>query len=167
MSITPGLKKAATLCILKHKDNFLLLKRNKEPHKGKYTPVGGKLEPHETPLEAAIRETKEETGIELADMDFFGILTETSPVKYNWICYTYAAEIEWTPPPYCDEGELEWVSFDKVLDLSTPKTDWFIYDYIMKGQKFILEAVYNSDLRMLRMEEKLEGKMIFEDLANG
>ena len=41
----------------------MLLKRFKTPNKGLYTPVGGKLEPHESPLNAAIRETFEETGI--------------------------------------------------------------------------------------------------------
>jgi 8-oxo-dGTP diphosphatase len=40
-----GLKRVATLCILRNKDKFLLLKRLKEPNKDMYVPVGGKLDP--------------------------------------------------------------------------------------------------------------------------
>ena len=35
------------MCILQQGDQFLLLKRGKEPNKGMYVPVGGKLEPFE------------------------------------------------------------------------------------------------------------------------
>ncbi len=49
-----GLKRTATLCILRNDNNCLLLKRLREP------PVGGKLDPFESPLNAAIRETFEE-----------------------------------------------------------------------------------------------------------
>ena len=38
-----GNKKVATLCVLKNKNRFLLLKRYNEPNKDKYVPVGGKL----------------------------------------------------------------------------------------------------------------------------
>ncbi|MEO0896929.1 MAG: NUDIX domain-containing protein [Bacteroidota bacterium] len=160
MKVAFGLKKAATLCILKHKDEFLLLKRAKEPHQGKYTPLGGKLEAHESPLEAAIRETKEESGIDLPHMDFWGVMTETSPVKYNWICYVYSAEIDKIPPPPCPEGILEWVHTDQLLDISTPKTDWFIYQYILNEQKFILDVQYDESLHILSMKEELSGQLL-------
>lgn len=44
-----GLKKAATLCVLRHQNQLLLLKRWKEPNKDLFTPVGGKLDPFEGP----------------------------------------------------------------------------------------------------------------------
>jgi dATP pyrophosphohydrolase len=60
-----GHKKVAVFCILQCEDQFLLLERKKEPNQGKLVPVGGKLDPYETPLSAVIRETKEETGIDI------------------------------------------------------------------------------------------------------
>ena len=89
-----GLKKVASMVILKNRDRYLLLKRAKEPNKGKYLPVGGKLDPYETPLNCAIRETFEETGIRIENPKFCGTLIESSPTDYNWICYIYLAEIE-------------------------------------------------------------------------
>ena len=47
----------------KEKDKLLMCKREKEPYKGKYNLVGGKVEPNENELSAAYRELEEETGI--------------------------------------------------------------------------------------------------------
>lgn len=47
----------------KEENKILMCKREKEPYKGKFNLVGGKLEKNETEMEAAYRELKEETGI--------------------------------------------------------------------------------------------------------
>ena len=72
-----GNKKVATLCVLKNKNRFLLLKRYNEPNKDKYVPVGGKLKYYESPKDGVIRETLEETGIIVKEPKFCGILTES------------------------------------------------------------------------------------------
>lgn len=145
------------MVVLRHKDQFLLLRRAKEPNKGKYVPVGGKLEPYERPLTAAIRETFEETGIEIENPKYCGVLVESSPTKYNWQCNIYLADIPFQAPPPCDEGVLEWIPFNAVLEVPTPPTDWQIYQYIMQGKPFALDAVYDEDLNMLEMREEIEG----------
>ena len=89
-----GNKKVATLCVLKNKNRFLLLKRYNEPNKDKYVPVGGKLKYNESPKDGVIRETLEETGIIVKKPKFCGILTESSPTNYNWISYIFSNEIE-------------------------------------------------------------------------
>ncbi len=158
--IPEGLKRAATLCILKNKDSFLLLKRLKEPNKDSFTPVGGKLDPFESPLKAAIRETFEETGIKVETMKYCGILTESSPTKYNWINFVYIAEIDFIEPPFCNEGTLMWIPFDELLNVPTPKTDWFIYKYILDGKPFSLNAEYDENLNLLSMIEEIENTKI-------
>ena len=47
----------------KEENKILMCKREKEPYKGKYNLVGGKLEENEDSLEGAYRELEEETGI--------------------------------------------------------------------------------------------------------
>lgn len=155
-----GLKKVAVICILKNDDKFLLLKRLKEPNKDLFTPLGGKIDPFETPLAAAIRETWEESGIRVEKMDFCGILTETSPTKYNWTSYVYISEIEFQEAPECNEGTLHWINANEILNIPTPKTDWHIYEYAVKNQKFIFDAVYDTDLNLLEMNELIENKKI-------
>lgn len=165
MSTVLGQKKIAVMVILRHGDSFLLLLRSREPNRGMYAPVGGKLEPHETPRQAALRETFEETGLRLAALRCCGVLSETSPVAYNWLCYIYVAEIERLPPPPCDEGTLEWIDFQDILRVPTPPTDWQIYRYVLAGKSFAFDAIFDENLRMTRFEEELEG--IVFDPADG
>ena len=47
----------------KAKDSVLFCKRQKDPYKGLFNFVGGKVEPGEDPDKAAYRELQEETGI--------------------------------------------------------------------------------------------------------
>lgn len=159
--VNPGIKKVATICVLKNGDHFLLLKRAKEPNIGLYTPLGGKLDPFETPLNAAIRETWEESGIKVNNMEFRGILTETSPVDYNWISYVYLAEIEKQVTTESEEGTLEWMHIDELLKIPTPKTDLYIYKCLIDSEKFIFNAEYNEDLELqLMINELTEEKLI-------
>ena len=53
----------------KEKDKLLMCKREKEPYKGKYNLVGGKVEPNENEITAAYRELEEETGITKDDIN--------------------------------------------------------------------------------------------------
>lgn len=163
MEVQAGIKRTAAMVILQHGTSFLLLKRNKAPNIGRYVPVGGKIEPYERPFEAALRETQEETGLQLQpeQLQYAGLLAESSPTDYNWIALIYRATIDRLPPPPCDEGTLEWVDLERISKLPTPPTDWAIYQYIMNGQNFALDAQYNGQLQLLEMREEISGKLVF------
>jgi 8-oxo-dGTP diphosphatase len=155
-----GLKKVATLCVLRCENQFLLLKRFKEPNKDQFTPVGGKIEPFESPRQGVIRETWEETGIALSEIHFAGILTETSPTKYNWISYVYVADIPYQNPPFCPEGILEWIFFPNLSSIPTPPTDFFLYEYIAKSIPFAFSGIYNENLELTSLVEEISGKQL-------
>ena len=53
----------------KNEDKILMCKREKEPYKGKFNLVGGKVEQGEKELDAAYRELQEETGITKEDIN--------------------------------------------------------------------------------------------------
>ncbi len=160
MSFPPGLKRTAAMVVLRHQDQFLLLRRNKEPNRDRYVPVGGKLDPYEDPYSAALREAREETGLTIEKLRYCGTLVETSPVEYNWWCHIYLADIPFEEAPYCNEGTLEWIPYARVLDLPTPPTDWHIYEYLLRGQPFAFNAIYNERLELLSMVEEIEGKRV-------
>jgi len=161
MSVPIGLKKAAVLCILRSEAGFLLLRRNKEPNLGKYVPIGGHLEPFETPRAAALREIKEEAGVSVKEIHLRGIMTETSPTNYNWIIYIYTADVAATPPIDCLEGTLEWVTQERLEAIPTPTTDLFIYDYLSRAEFFVLDAVYDENVRLVRLVDELSGRVLF------
>jgi len=161
MSLPTGLKKAVVTCVLRSEAGFLLLRRSKEPHLGKYVPIGGHLEPYETPRAAAIREVKEETGISIEEIRLRGILTETSPTDYNWIVYIYTADIAATPPVECVEGTLEWVAPERLDTIPIPTTDGFIYDYLSRSEVFVFDAVYDENVELITLVDELSGRVLF------
>lgn len=55
-------------------DKILMCKRTKEPYKGKYNLVGGKVEENEKELQAAYRELQEETGITNKDITLTSLM---------------------------------------------------------------------------------------------
>ncbi|WP_167959134.1 NUDIX hydrolase [Anaerosporobacter faecicola] len=66
------------------KDHLLFCKRRKEPYKGLYNFVGGKIEPGEEGMDAAYRELYEETGIQKEHIDLYHMMDFT---YYNQDCY--------------------------------------------------------------------------------
>ena len=161
MYVSEGHKQPAVLVILKSDDQFMLLKRKKPPNKDKYTPVGGKLDPFESPVKTAVRETYEETGIKVDNLKYCGVMVESSPTKYNWICFVYLSEIEYVDPPECNEGTLEWVPFSNLSDIPTPETDRFIYQNVAESKTFMLNVEYDEDLKIIKMTEEIENIELF------
>jgi len=161
MKTSKGIKKIATLCVLKNKKKFLLLKRFNHPNKGKYVPVGGRIQAFESPYDCIIRETFEETGIKINNPKFYGLITETSPTHYNWISYVYSKKIDLINEPKSDEGELKWIDYKKISKLPTPKTDDIIYKYILQKKKFIISVEYNDKIEIISMKEEIENRNLF------
>lgn len=89
----------------------------------------GVMEQGEEPLEAAIRELGEETGIDAVSFDWGERFLETGPYSRGktaryYIARTSQADVVMQPSP--DTGEPEhhewrWVSFDEAYDLSAPR----------------------------------------------
>ena len=119
---------------------------------------GGKLKDHETPKKAAKREIFEETGLKFNKLDFCGLLTETSPTNYNWISYIYLVETDIVDIPKSNEGKLEWIAFQEIINIPTPKTDDIIYKYIIDKKKFIISIEYNNKIQIISMKEEIENK---------
>ena len=58
----------------KEKENILMCKRTKEPYKGKFNLVGGKIEENENHIDAAYRELEEETNITKHDITLIKLM---------------------------------------------------------------------------------------------
>ncbi|MEO1201928.1 MAG: NUDIX domain-containing protein [Pseudomonadota bacterium] len=89
----------------------------------------GLLEEGETPVDTAVRELEEETGIASPDFDWGERYVETGPYSRGktaryYLASTDVADVVIGPSP--DTGEPEhhewrWVSFDEAYDLSSPR----------------------------------------------
>jgi 8-oxo-dGTP diphosphatase len=100
-----------TLCFLKKENKVLMLLRAKEPNKGKWNGVGGKIEKCETPDESCKREVLEETGLVLMKQIFKGIIAlNGNECIYVFVSNDFAGNI--MPS---EEGSLEWKNLDWIL----------------------------------------------------
>jgi 8-oxo-dGTP diphosphatase len=92
-------------------DKTLFCKRHKEPYKGLYNLVGGKIEPNENSLTAAYRELCEETGIKNIDlvhiMDFTYFQNDACRVEVFF--GKLAADVKVSG----DEKELVWLDVNE------------------------------------------------------
>jgi len=109
-----------TLCYIEKDDCYLMLHRVKKAvdiNKDKWIGIGGHLEEGESPEECLVRETREETGLELTDYSLRGVITfvtDSYPTEYMFL-YT-AAGFSGTLLS-CDERDLEWVPIKDVEKL--------------------------------------------------
>lgn len=83
--------------LIRKGDEYLLIKRASEPDKGLWSVPGGMVEVGEKAEEAAIREAKEETGLEIELVKDLGVVDkivrdEVGKVKYHFIIIDYLAE---------------------------------------------------------------------------
>lgn len=82
------MKKFNVIIVYNNQGNKVLMcKRTKEPYKGKFNLVGGKLEENETQLEGAYRELVEETGITKQD------ITLTHLMNFEYIANNMELEV--------------------------------------------------------------------------
>ena len=147
----------ATLVYAIDGDEVLLHRRVKDPNKGLWVAPGGKLEPEESPVECAIREMREESGLELRDVMLRGIMTEVSPrPDYQWITFIFAAT-HWSGEltPAAGVGEFRWVSTREVFELEIPPTDRIFFARVIRlaDPPFLLKFTYDAELRITRMDE--------------
>lgn len=115
MSIQPGF----TLCFLLHGQDVLMLHRKFPPNQGLWNGVGGHILAGETPKRAVIREVFEETGYEIAEPNFSGLLTwDGFEIPPGGIAI-FTAEVPHRSFINNHEGELAWK--DRAFACSSPE----------------------------------------------
>lgn len=142
--------KLTTLCYIEQEDKYLMLYRNKKENDqsmGKWLGVGGKLEPGESPDDCAVREVFEETGLRLTEYRCRGFITFVSDIWDNEIMFLYTADgYQGEIKDKCNEGRLEWIPKDKIMELNMWEGDRIFLKELIEGKDFInLKLVYEGD----------------------
>ena len=103
-----------TLLFLRDGDQVLLIRKKRGHGAGKINGPGGKIDPGETPLQAALRETEEETGIRVQHAELMAEFRFLDLVSLQWYGYVFVAdqwqgtmrETEEADPFWCPIAEL-------------------------------------------------------------
>jgi len=102
-----------------HAGNLLLIRRGRGPAAGEWSVPGGRVERGETLHEAVVRETYEETGLEVVVDRFLGWV-ERIDEPYHYVILDFEATVldpHRTPIAGDDAAEARWVPFGDVSDL--------------------------------------------------
>ncbi len=159
--------KNTSLCYMEKDGKYLMLHRTKkenDENRDKWIGIGGKFEDGESPDECARREILEETGLDVKDLRFRGIITFVSDA---WGCeymHLFSAkrfnissgdtvlseksdlDDVTNAMRDCDEGILEWVEKDKISALPIWEGDKIFLDLLdRRSDVFLLKLRYEGD----------------------
>lgn len=138
-----------TLCYIESGGKYLMLHRVKKKNDlnaGKWIGVGGKFEYGESPEECMRREVREETGLKVEKYDYRGIVTFVSDIAE--VEYMHLFTIQETSGELitCDEGNLEWVPKERMIELPHWEGDTIFLGLIAGNFPFFsLKLVYQGD----------------------
>ena len=137
--------------------HVLLMRRNKEPNLGLWVAPGGKLEKDEAPYECAIRELREETGLQAHELVLRGIVScvaaqiEQPCMQFLFTITDFSGELE----PDEQEGSLAWWPAVDALRLPMPPANAAFLPRVLdpNGSFYQAKHVYDADWRLIQIVE--------------
>ena len=106
--------------IITEKGKIILVKRDIDPFKGEWCIPGGHVQYEETVEEAAIRESKEETGLEIELDEILGVYSKPGrDPRGNVVTITFKAHsVGGNLKASTDAAEAKWFDLDNLPDLA-------------------------------------------------
>jgi len=150
------------LLVLRQRGHLVLIRRMKEPYKGLLALPGGKIEEGETPLDAARREMREETGLKRPEPKWLGrvtdLLVEGEPPYRIFILDVFQAKLK--------EGVASQPSFEGSMvrlplrDLQDRANEIIPADVLIIWRMVVERSTTMLDLVTVRRDEKYEVKVV-------
>lgn len=138
-----------TLCYIEKDGCYLMLHRVKKKNDinhDKWIGIGGKFEDKESPEDCLQREVKEETGLTLTQWRYGGIVTFINDNYDTEFMHLFTADAFTGSLIECNEGDLEWVPIEQVLDLPIWEGDKIFLKLLQdRAPFFSLKVVYAGD----------------------
>lgn len=134
-----------TVVMIQDGDKVLLLDRQHDDFKG-FIPPGGRVDFPESFVDGAIREVKEETGLEVSNLIFKGISEFVNPkanVRYimmNYWTENFTGALLENPP----EGDLHWVKINEAKSLPMQDDIKMRFDLFFEPSTFEIQTVWNE-----------------------
>lgn len=113
----------STLVYVRRDGRTLMLRKARGHQRGKWNGLGGKAEPGEMPEACAVREVREEAGLEVQELDYRGLIVFPRFDGLNdWYVWIYLARAEGEPRAGT-EGELAWIPDEEIETLDLHEGD--------------------------------------------
>jgi 8-oxo-dGTP diphosphatase len=138
----------ATLVFIVRDGKILLIEKKRGLGAGKVNGPGGKLDPGETPLECAIRETQEELMITVKDPRKVAELWFEMSDHPSIHCHVFMASDFSGTPTETDEAVPLWVSLDAIPYDRMWEDDQHWLPLALDGQSVIGKFVFEGDVML-------------------
>lgn len=114
------MKQAVCVILLDNDGHLLGVSRRNKPNDMNLP--GGKVDPGETPEEACVRETKEEVGVDISDLEL--VYSGICKGEVDYECFCYLAEHQGTPSSSEEGLTVRWITWNELLDESNAFADY-------------------------------------------
>ena len=122
------------------------IKKKNDINQDKWIGIGGKFEDKECPYDCVLREAQEETGLTLTDYRYCGLVTFISDRFATEYMHLFTADGFTGELKECDEGVLEWIHRDKLLEIPHWEGDAIFLSLLRQERPFFaLELCYVGD----------------------
>ena len=138
-------RERANLCFIRKDNQLLLIRKKRGLGAGKINAPGGKLEPGETALEAAIRETREEVGVTPLGLAQRGELSFQFTDGYSLHCAVFLADDLHGEPIETAEASPFWVAVDAVPYDQMWEDDQHWLPHLLAGKAFTGFFTFDGD----------------------
>ena len=140
--------KLATLCYVRQDGKTLMVHRIKKVndiHQGKWNGLGGKLEPGETPEDCAVREIREESGLQATRLIYKGLLTFPKFAHdEDWYAFVFVVDQFTGNLIDSPEGNLRWVDDGHVMQLNLWEGDRIFLPWLDRTGVFSGRFIYRD-----------------------
>lgn len=152
----------ATLCFIIDSRGVLLIEKCRGLGAGKVNAPGGKVDPGETPLQAAIREVEEEVKVTPLDVYQVGELFFRFRDGYHLHCHVFRSGGCEGEPQSTPEAVPFWVSPEKIPYERMWSDDRFWLPLLLGGKQFLGRFVFDGDVMVSE-----EIKIVREEIIGG
>lgn len=135
-----------TVCMIQNGDKILLLDRQHDHFKG-FIPPGGKVDFPESIVDSAVREVKEETGLEVSNLVYKGLYEYVNPTTkdrymiFNYLTTDFKGDLLEEFP----EGEAVWVNIEDAYHLPMQTSIRRRFPLFFKDGTFEIHVEWNHE----------------------
>ncbi len=148
-------RERANLCFILKNQQLLLIRKKRGLGAGKINAPGGKIEPGETALQSAIRETQEEVGVTPLGLEKSGELFFQFADGYSLHCTVFMASDLEGDPVETAEADPFWVHCEAVPYEEMWEDDQHWLPAMLEGKSFVGYFTFDGD-RMLSRDIRFE-----------
>lgn len=139
-------KTEVLLCVavlIRHGDRILLNKRRNNRGAGSWAPIVGHMQFGESPEQCAIREVREETGIEIANVKFRVITNDVFEAEHEHYITIWMEADHVSGEPHVnapdEESDVQWFNWDAL-----PEPLFLSLQHVLDGKTYPSQATYDK-----------------------